>query len=91
MQGYDEFPPLNSFKRVLQVSPQSALIYAELWEIFKANSNRISIKKDEIKKIFLISPTLFRNHLLSLGRLEILSSKETQDFFLIDFYESNKI
>jgi len=91
MQGYEDFPPLNSFKRVLQAYPQSALIYAELWKLMEPNSTRNSIKKSEIKRKFLISPTLFRNHLLSLGRLDILSLEETQDFFLIDFYESNKI
>lgn len=86
MHDYAEFPPIDSFKKVLRTSPQSALIYASIWKL-KPDTNHLAIKKIDIKKTFLISPTLFRNHLLSLGRLELLSFEETTVFFLVDFYE----
>jgi len=88
MNDYAEFPPLDSFKRVLRSSPQSADLFASLWKL-KPKSNRISIKRKDIKKNFLISPTLFRNHLLAIGRLELITFEETTDFFLIDFYEND--
>lgn len=88
MNDYAEFPPLDCFKRVLRSSPQSADLFASLWKI-KSKSNRISIKRKDIKRSFLISPTLFRNHLLAIGRLELITFEETTDFFLIDFYEND--
>lgn len=86
MNDYTEFPPIDSFKKVLRMSPQSAIIYASLWKQ-KTNTNRLSFRRDDIKKTFLISPTLFRNHLLALGRLDLLSFEETSTFFIVDFYE----
>lgn len=87
MNDYAEFPPLDSFKRVLRSSPQSAELFTSLWKL-KHGSNHLSIKRKDIKKKFLISPTLFRNHLLAIGRLELITFEETTDFFLIDFYEN---
>lgn len=84
MSSYDDFPPLTLFKRVLQGSPTSALLYASMWAL-KPKSNLISIKRKEVKKRFLISPTLFRNHLLALGRMDLLSFEETTEFFVINF------
>jgi hypothetical protein len=89
MKDYSEFPPIDSFKRVLTNSPQSALLYAHIWKN-KKKCSRISLLRNEVKKKFLISPTLFRNHLLSLGRLELISFEETPEFFLIDFYEDEQ-
>lgn len=86
MHDYTEFPPMEAFKKVLRMSPQSALIFADIWKQ-KTQSNRISFKRSEIKKIFLVSPTLFRNHLLALSRLDIISFEETTTFFIVDFYE----
>jgi|SRR5688572_9366245 len=86
MHDYTDFPPIDSFKKVLRTSPQSALIFASLWKL-KTNTNRLSFRREDIKKTFLISPTLFRNHLLALGRLDVLSFEETSAFFIIDFYE----
>lgn len=85
MNNYADFPPIHSFKRVLQSSPQSALLYASLWKN-KPKGDRIAIKKREIKKNFLISQTLFRNHLLAISRLDIASFEETTEFYLVDFH-----
>lgn len=89
MNNYADFPPIHSFKRVLRSSPQSALLYASLWKN-KPKGDRISIKKRETKKNFLISQTLFRNHLLALSRLDIASFEETTEFYLVDFHEHNE-
>ena len=89
MHDYAEFPPLGSFKRVLQTKPETALLYASLWKM-KPKSKRMTVKKNEIKKQFLISPTLFRNALLAIGRMDLISFQESEDLFLIDFYDSNE-
>lgn len=86
MQDYTQFPPIESFKKVLITIPQSALIFAHIWKQ-KIMSNNSSFKKSEIKKKFLTTPTLFRNHLLALSRLSILTFEETTHFFTVDFYE----
>ena len=86
--SYSHFPPINLFKKVLQGCPQTALIYVSLWELNR-KKQRITIKRDDVKNRFLISPTLFRNHLLSLSRLEILSFEETPDYFLVDFIDES--
>ena len=82
---YATFPPVSTFKKVLFACPETGLLYASLWDL--KQGNRVSIKRSEVKRCFLISPTLFRNHLLALSRLGILSMEETPTFFLIDFYD----
>ena len=84
MKNYDEFPPLNLFKKVLQISPSSAYLYASIWAC-KPSSHHLSIRIKDVKPHFLISPTLFRNHLLALARLNLLSFDETVEFFTIKF------
>ncbi len=87
MNNYSDFPPFDFFKRVLLSIPNAALIYASIWKL-KSKSNHISIKRTYTKRQFLISPTVFRNHLLSLARLQLITFEETPDFFLINFYEN---
>ena len=89
MNDYSDFPPLLCFKRILLSTPQSAYLYVSLWKL-KQESDRISIKRTAIKKNFLISPTLFRNYLLALGRLELLTFEETTYFFNIAFPRRNE-
>lgn len=84
MNDYKDFPPISDFKRVLTICPNSALIHCQLWKI-KDRNNRIIVPLKEVKKKLLLSPTLLRNHLLSLARVDILTFEETTDFFLIDF------
>ncbi len=84
MTDYEDFPPLTNFKRVLSGCPQSALLYCHLWKI-KPKNNNLKIVKDEIKKAFLISPTLFRNNILAIGRLDLIAFEETSDDFYIRF------
>lgn len=86
MTGYNDFPPFTTFKKVLKNCPQSALVYASLYKINKEETAPISIRKKETINKFLTSPTLFRNYLLSLSNLEVLSFEENKDFYLINFY-----
>lgn len=85
MADYSDFPPVEKFKQVLRSYPQSALIYASLWGLAKQGALPVTVIRQGIKKKFLISPTLFRNHLLALGRLGILTFDESIDYFNIEF------
>lgn len=86
MNEYLHFPPYDNFKRTLISSPNSALLYASLWRI-KPVSNSLLIRKNDVKKRFFISPTVFRNHLLSLGRIGLLSCEDKGEYIHIDFSE----
>jgi len=86
--NYSEFPPINIFKKVLESCPQSAILFASLWKL-KQKSMKVSIRKTAINSMFLISRTLFRNHLLALGRIDLISFKELEDDFLIDFLDDD--
>jgi hypothetical protein len=96
MQEYEDFPPYQYFISVLKDSPQSALLYIDLWKNIKLNSS-FKILKDEIRITFLISPTLFRNLLMPLIGLGLASVKEYPSYFTIelvdydsDFFENNE-
>lgn len=88
MDDYSHFPPLNLFKRVLKAFPECALLYACLWAL-KPKCNHISVRRKEVKNHFLISPTIFRNYLIELNRLDLLSFDETSEFFVISFIALN--
>lgn len=90
MQGYSDFPPFIYLKRVLQTSPHSALLYASIWKI-KNKENKLKINRSDVKKKFLISPTLFRNHLYAIGSMDLLKFHETPESFLIEFCEHDGI
>lgn len=85
LQSYSQFPPVASFKRVLQHSPNSAIVYASMWDKRDKMSTRSAFSKSKIKKMFFISQTLFRNHMTALGGLELITFEETPELFLIDF------
>lgn len=86
MNSYANFPPLPSFKAVLQHVPRSALLYASLWDKReRAIGKRCAFSKQKVDKTFLMSPTLFRNHLMALSRIDLLKFDENKEFFLIDF------
>lgn len=88
MQDYSEFPPFHSFKKVLQFSPSVALVYAAIWKS-KSDKFDLKCKRREIAKRFSISPTVFKNNLLMLSRLELLTFQESKDIFLIDFAQQS--
>jgi len=83
MKDYSEFPPLIYFTRVLKTCPKSALLYIQLWN--KKGKHMIVVTpKRDVRKEYLISPTLFRNLLSPLMYLNLLSFVENDGKFEID-------
>lgn len=83
MLNYNEFPPINYFTRVLKGHPKSALLYVQLWKKKGKRMNLVTHKK-QVRKDYLISPTMFRNLLAPLAFLNLISFVESSDRFLID-------
>jgi hypothetical protein len=88
MKDYSEFPPLKYFVRVLKTCPKSALLYIQLWKKKGKQMNLITQKK-EVRKDYLISPTMFRNLLAPLMFLNLISFIEGDDQFQIDILGPN--
>lgn len=88
MNDYNEFPPIKYFTRVLKNCPKSALLYAQIWTK-KSKHMKIVTKKDEIRKDFLISPTMFRNLLAPLMYLNLIHFVESEEKFQIDISGTN--
>jgi hypothetical protein len=85
MQDYRDFPPLKNFMRVLKVCPKSALLYLQIWENKDDFLSHI-IRKREIRKQYLISPTMFRNLLAPLMLLNLIHFEENDDKYEIDVF-----
>jgi hypothetical protein len=83
MKDYSEFPPFKYFVRVLKSCPRSALLYAQLWKKRSKQMNLVTEKRD-VRKDYLISPTMFRNLLAPLMSLNLISFIESADKFQID-------
>lgn len=91
MKEYKEFPPENYFLRVLKTHPQSALLYLSLWKK-KDKHGKFSIRKKDIRKEFLISPTVFRNLISPLVVLDIVNFwvvNESEEKFNIEILGKN--
>jgi hypothetical protein len=88
MNDYKEFPPIKYFTRVLKSCPKSALLYAQLWNK-KSKQMKISIEKVDIRKEYLLSPTMFRNLLAPLMYLNLIHLMERDEKFLIDISGTN--
>lgn len=88
MKDYSEFPPFKYFIRVLKSCPKSALLYIQLWMKKSKQMNLVTHKKD-VRKDYLISPTMFRNLLSPLMFLNLISFVESDDKFQIDILGSN--
>lgn len=83
MKEYRDFPPVKYFVRVLKMCPKSALLYTQLWE----NKNQymsLRTQKKDVRKEYLISPTMFRNLLSPLMFLNLISFVESNEIFQID-------
>jgi radical SAM superfamily enzyme YgiQ (UPF0313 family) len=83
MNNYIAFPPLKYFMRVLKSCPKSALLYTQIWKNKSKRMNIVTAKKD-IRKDYLISPTIFRNLLAPLMYLNLIHFIESDDKFQID-------
>lgn len=83
MKTYSEFPPVKYFLRVLKCCPKSALLYTELWQR-KDRNFRLKAQKQDIRKEYLISPTMYRNLLAPLVFLNLIRFSESDEKFQID-------
>lgn len=87
MNDYSQFPPIKYFARVLKSCPKSALLYIQIWIKKKekaANMSFITQEKKDIRKDYLISPTMFRNLLAPLMFLNLIHFVESDEKFQID-------
>ncbi len=83
MKDYDDFPPCPYFLTVLKHYPESAYVYITLWNMAD-DKNCAACSKSKIRNQFLISKTLFRNKLLSLVDLGLISVTESNNFFDVE-------
>jgi hypothetical protein len=83
MRDYSDFPPFKYFTRVLKNCPKSAFLYAQIWDN-KGNNMSFVTDKRSIQRDYLISPTVFRNLLVSLMFLNLVHFKEEDGEFRID-------
>lgn len=88
MKDYSEFPPLKYFIRVLKNCPKSAFLYFQLWKKKDKHMNLL-IRKNEVRREFFISPTMFRNLLSPLMFLNLINFIESEDKFQIDILGPN--
>ncbi len=78
MSEYQDFPPLKSFIRVLKSCPKSAFLYLQIWKM-RDEDLRVDVHKEDVRRHFFMSPTLFLNMLIPLGALALLSLSERPD------------
>jgi hypothetical protein len=83
MKEYADFPPEKYFTRVLKTCPKSALLYTQIWKRKSKHKGLVTSKKD-VRRDFLISPTLFRNLLAPLMYLNVVKFIESDETFQID-------
>jgi len=69
--------------RVLKSCPKSAFLYIQVWKKKGKHMNLVALKRD-IRKEYLISPTMFRNLLSPLMFLNLISFIENDEKFQID-------
>jgi hypothetical protein len=90
MHSYEDFPPYPYFISVLRQCPRAAWTYILLWQA-REEDQEIRVNRSEIMDSFFMSPTVFKNNLMFLVSLGILSVKEKKgqiyDIELVDFDE----
>ena len=84
MKDYLNMPPARSFIRVLKSCPRAAVLYIDLWKQRSLITHTVRVKKRDIRKEYLISPTIYRNELASLAYLNLVSFVETDEEYQID-------
>ena len=78
MLDYSEFPPIKYFIRVLKSCPGSALLYIQIWKR-RGKSMGFSVPRRDVRREYLISPTMFRNLLAPLAFLNLINFIEDDD------------
>ena len=89
MKDYSNMPPARNFLRVLKSCPKAALVYIDLWKKRSQITYVVRVIKEDIRKEYLISPTIYRNQLSSLAYLNLISYQENDDEYQIDVSGSN--
>lgn len=75
MNQYIDFPPILNFKKVIQNAPRSAYLYLQLWAK-KPQTGHLNISKEDIFNYFSCTPTVFKNNVRGLARIDILKLEE---------------
>jgi len=83
MQSYDTFPPCDFLLNILKMVPESAFTYIQAYHL-KNKNNQFYILKRDCRSVLLMSPTLFRNHMLPLAGRGLLTMEEDDKAFMID-------
>ena len=83
MKDYSHFHTFNYFIRVLKSCPKSALLYIQIWKN-KGKYNNIIADKKDIRKDYLMSPTMFRNLLSPLAFLNLIQFVESGEKYQIE-------
>lgn len=78
MQTYDGFPPVPYLINVLKSNSSLAWLYIQLW-LCKDENDIVLCPKEDVRRLFLMSPTLFRNQMMHLVDLGLLSCKQRRD------------
>lgn len=82
MDDYSNFPPCPYFKIVLNTAPHSAALYMQLWN-YQKNKEEVIYQKKDIRKIFLISPTMFRNLVIPIVSQGLADIEETLTSYIL--------
>jgi hypothetical protein len=84
MHDYSKFPPIQFLILVLRTQPKAALLFVELWQKVVEDSKIIKIRKNNISSDYTLSPTLFKNTLMSLRFIEVLDFEDIGKFYNIE-------
>jgi hypothetical protein len=77
MKDYEDYPDQKIFELILKHSPECSYFFRELWRLHQKGRRKFS--RLSTRMTFGISPTLFRNNLIKLSRLNVLSFQEDEN------------
>jgi len=77
--------PYDQLLRVIKTHPKSALLYIQLWK-HRSPKGIVYIEKDRIRKKFLMSPTVFRNMIIPLASMEMISYSMDDHKYTIEVF-----
>lgn len=85
MREYSDFPPYSLLITSIKQCPEACHLYVDLWKNKPKSTSLISmIEKCDIRSMFLMSPTMFRNKCMALMENELVSMKEFPTYFEVD-------
>jgi hypothetical protein len=83
MNDYYDFPPRSCLTHILKNCPRAALVFIFLWKNKKKN-DLFFIQKKKIRRYLETSPTIFKNVIISLSTIGLLTYEETDKGYFID-------